>query len=420
MDYQITVPERIYLRELARKQAEYAALPIMAQRRKMWQDMNDGKPGTRPPVVIETWTFNRDFMPEGISKCTTPVAREIEWRLLEATRWHELIGDDRVIPSRFTIGWKTSIDYLGIPIPRETVNDSQGVPTGYHFDHPIRDIRMDLAKLKPAQCSVDRAGTYAWKQFLEDLLGDLLPVEIRTGVFAQMSLTQVVVHLMGMEAFFMAMYDAPDQVHALMSYLRDNALRVMHWAESEGLLRLNNDNQQCCSSSSNFTTLLPGEGYTGAPARLSDMWASSDSQETVGISQEMFHEFCFPYYRDICAPLGLLYFGCCEPADTFWADISKFPHLRKVSISRWCNQKFMADALRGTPIVFSRKPNPNLLGVDVQLNEEAWAKEIRDTLQHTRGVLKEFLVRDVYTLHGNLGKARRAVEIAHAEIDRHG
>ena len=150
------------------------------------------------------------------------------------------------------------------------------------------------------------------------------------------------------------------------------------------------------------------------------MWASSDSQETVGISQEMFHEFCFPYYRDICAPLGLLYFGCCEPADTFWADISKFPHLRKVSISRWCNQKFMADALRGTPIVFSRKPNPNLLGVDVQLNEEAWAKEIRDTLQHTRWVLKEFLVRDVYTLHCNLGKARRAVEIAHAEIDRHG
>jgi hypothetical protein len=30
----------------------------------------------------------------------------------------------------------------------------------------------------------------------------------------------------------------------------------------------------------------------------------------------------------------------------------------------------------------------------------------------------EFIVRDVYTVHGNLGKPRRAVEIARREIDR--
>jgi len=30
----------------------------------------------------------------------------------------------------------------------------------------------------------------------------------------------------------------------------------------------------------------------------------------------------------------------------------------------------------------------------------------------------EFVVRDVYTMHGDLGKARRAADLARAEIDR--
>ena len=416
MEWQIPTHERIYLRELARRQAEYAALPVMAQRRQVWQDLNDGKPGTPPPIVIETWTFNRDFMPDGIIKCISPAARNIEWRLLEAIRWHELIDDDRVIPGRFTIGWNVNIDALGIEIPRHTIKDSQGFETGYHFDHPIKDLPADRHKLKPATCSVDREGTYRQKAFYEDLLGDLLPVEIRSGVLGDLYLTQRVVHLMGMEAFFTAMYDTPGDVHALMAYLRDNALRVMNWAQAEGLLRLNNDNQQCCGSSSNFTTALPADGYAGAPARLSDMWGASDSQETVGISKEMFHEFCFPYYRDVCQPLGLLYYGCCEPAHVFWDDISQLPHLRKISISRWCDEPFMGEALKGTNIVYSRKPNPNLLGVDVKLNEEAWAAQICQTLRATPGVLKEFLVRDVYTVHGDLSKPHRAVQIARAEI----
>jgi hypothetical protein len=79
----------------------------------------------------------------------------------------------------------------------------------------------------------------------------------------------------------------------------------------------------------------------------------------------------------------------------------------------------MGEALQGTDVVFSRKPNPNLLGVHAELDEEAWAANIRETLEATRGVRVEFIVRDVYTVHGNLGKPRRAVEIARAEIDRH-
>jgi len=231
-------------------------------------------------------------------------------------------------------------------------------------------------------------------------------------------LTERLIELMGMEAFFMAMLDSPDDVHRFMGFLRDNALRVMHWAESEGLLRLNNENQVSFGSSFNFTEKLPAEGYTGGAARLRDMWGCSNSQETVGISPELYHEFCFPYYRDVCEPMGRLYYGCCEPVHPFWEDVRNYPHLRKTSISRWCDQKMMGEALRGTEIVFSRKPDPNLLGVDPVLDEEAWCAHIRETLDATPGVFVEIIIRDVYTLHGNLPKGRRAVELARAEIDR--
>jgi hypothetical protein len=204
-----------------------------------------------------------------------------------------------------------------------------------------------------------------------------------------------------------------------MAFLRDNALRVMRWAEGAGLLRFNNRNQDSFGSSYNFTDQLPNSGSNDGAVQLRDMWGATNSQETVGISPKMYHEFCFPYYADICEPIGLLYYGCCEPAHPFWEDIRQLPNLKKVSISRWCDQKFMGEALRGTEIVFSRKPDPNYLSLDVKLDEDAWAAHIRETLEATRGVHVEFIVRDVYAVHGDLNNARRAVEIARREIERH-
>ena len=417
-DWHIPTREREYLRELARRQAELAQLPVMAERRQQWYDHNDGVPGTRPLVIIETGTFDRDFMPGEVYRCQSEVGRQVEGQLLRNIRSHELIDDDKVMPDTFDMHWFIDIDEMGVTIPLDHVKDSQGVNLGYRFEHPIKDLKRDLGLLKPAVCRADRDKTAAWRGFLNELLGDLLPVTIRSGVYGCSMLTHRVIELMGMEAYFMALHDCPDEVHQLMAYLRDNALRVMRWAEAEGLLELNNTNQASFGSSYNFTHRLPARDVNGDTVKLRDMWGNANSQETVGVSPEMFHEFCAPYYCDVCEPVGLVYYGCCEPVHPFWGDLKGLPHLKKVSISRWCDEPFMGNALRGTDIVYSRKPDPGFLGADVELNEERWAQHIRTTLEATRGVAVEFIVRDVYTVHGNLNKPRRAVEIARREIER--
>ena len=122
----------------------------------------------------------------------------------------------------------------------------------------------------------------------------------------------------------------------------------------------------------------------GGPARLVRMWGCSNSQETVGVSPKNVPRVLLPLLPRCRASR----WGCCTTAAasrrTRSGRISaRLPHLKKVSISRWCDQAFMGEALRGTEIVFSRKPDPNFLSVDVKLDEEAWAAHIRETLQAT-------------------------------------
>ena len=354
MKYNLSKEEILRLRGLAKRQAEIAALPVMQIRKKRWTDTNDGIPGARPPFAIESWTFDRDFMPEELFQCRSEYGRRLESGFLRNIRHHELLNDDHVCPASLDIGWHVKYNEFGIEIHTDYAKDADGVTLGYHFEHPIKDLAGGFAMIKPATFELDREGTEAEFSFLNNTFGDILPVVNRYGPDIHNSLTQRLIRLMSMETFFMAMYDAPDQLHGLMAQLRDNAKREALWAEKEGLLILNNDNQCTCGTCFNFTTLLPKQKGAIAPGKvkLSDLWGAMDSQETVGVSPGLFHEFCFPYYRDLAEMYGLVYWGCCEPADAIWEkSLSKLPNLKAVSISRWANEEYMANELKGRSIV---------------------------------------------------------------------
>ena len=54
---------------------------------------------------------------------------------------------------------------------------------------------------------------------------------------------------------------------------------------------------------------------------------------------------------------------------------------------------------------------------NLDANEDAWRAHILATLQAAKGCHLEFAQRDAYTLSGNIGKLRRAVEIARETIE---
>ena len=142
-----------------------------------------------------------------------------------------------------------------------------------------------------------------------------------------------------------------------------------------------------------------------------------DSQESAGISPAMYEEFIFPYYLEISRNFGLLSYGCCEAVHGIWDNcLSKMDNLRKVSVSSWCDERFMGERLRGKKIIYHRKPSPNYLGVGSNLDEDALRKHIRETLTAAKGCTLEITQRDVYSINNNEDKARRYVDIIREEI----
>lgn len=417
----MTPEERAYLRDLARRQAGYAALPVMAERRQQWFDLNDGRENVRPPFILEASNFMFELLPERRYRCQSPAAQAIEKELVRYTLPHETWQDDRVVPGVLDFSWFLDIDEFGpeVRVSLEKALDAEGNEVGYGFHHPVADLERDMPRFQPARVTLDRERSLAWKSFVEEAVGDILPVRLVVVWNDFNTLAQRLVHLMGMEAFFIACYEQPDAVHAVMAYLRDNALSIMAQEDELGILGLNNDHQEVWWSGHNYTHLLPKPGFDPQHVTWAHRWQATNLQEATGMRPSMASEFLYPYVREIARPVGLLYYGCCEAVHQSWDDIRALPNLRKVSISQWTDEAVMGEALRGTGIVYSRKPNPNFLSVDETLDGDAWADHIRKTLEATRGCSVELLVRDVYTLHHNPDNARRAASIAREVIDRH-
>ena len=80
----------------------------------------------------------------------------------------------------------------------------------------------------------------------------------------------------------------------------------------------------------------------------------------------------------------------------------------------------MGEALRGTDIVFSRKPDPTSSAWTSSSTRKPGPPTSARRSRPPAASLVEFIVRDVYTVHGNLAKPRRAVELARRELDRAG
>ena len=255
----------------------------------------------------------------------------------------------------------------------------------------------------------------AWKGYLEQVFAGRLPVEMRGGFWWTAGLTQTLIELVGLDHMMMYLCTHPEGMHRIMAFLRDDQLAFIDWLESEHLFTLNNLNDYIGSGSMGYSKALPRPDWReGAPVRPCDLWLLSESQETASISPAMFEEFVFPYQLPIAERFGRLYYGCCEPMHLKWPVVKRFPNLKRVSISPWCDQEFMAAAC-GREVVFSRKPNPTQVSMST-FDEGTVRADLLQTLEMARGCNIEIIMKDVHTLSGDHHRLKRWVELARQSI----
>lgn len=398
------------LKNLAGRLADIAHSPLMQKRVQAWKDLN-GLRGGKPMIITECFPAFTEIQ----YTCEGEWARTMEGAMRTKLFQHEYVGDDIIIEPVLKLNPGVTSTGYGVESTKHHGNDGAGHGS-MRWDPPLKDLPGDLKKLHVRQFSANKQDWRIECERLNALIGDVLPVIPVPWLWWTHGLTIVAIDLIGLEPFMFMMYDNPEGLHALMAFLRDDHMNALDWHEQNGLLSPSTGMDYYGSGGCGCTDELPAPGYVpGQPARLKDMWGLSESQETVSVSPEMFEEFVFPYQLPVIERFGLSYYGCCEPVDQRWHIIKRIPNLRAVSVSPWSDVEKMAENL-GKRYVFCRKPNPAY--VSSEWNEAVIRQDIRRTVEATKGLNVQFVLKDVHTVNNEPDRFPRWVKIVREEIDR--
>jgi len=408
---QIPIHDREILRELAREQLTYANSPKNEEILKKWNALAEGRRET-PTVRLLFSNFTHEVITPRL-RCTTEAARRLEWTLLSTLVGRELFDDDTPISPTFDIGWNTWVTPFGIAARTSRLEGQ--VTSGYHIDPVIEDLEAEFEKLKNGGFGVDREKTIRHREWVDSLIGDILPTRMIMHSLSG-SITNPLVHLMGMEAYYLSMYDCPDTLHRVMDMATGIYERYYDFLESEHLLLPTCGLSPIAQESFAFNSELPAD----TAGKTTQCWGFLESQETTAVSPEVYGEFVYPYQDRLVRRFGLLSYGCCERVDALWCDyLSKWKNLRKLSVSPFNNEPQIGEYLRGSNVVYYSKPRAELVTHPGPLDEDALRKYFKGVCEAASGCLFEIAQREVLTLFGDPERGRRYVEIARECVERY-
>jgi len=408
----VDAAEREVLRGLAQRVAELAVLPVQHEKAQRWKNHHALK-RTSPLIFCDPEDAWYELIPAKELLCTHSLARIWEFKLRKEIYWAEKIQDDRVVLPTF------SVHTVWTKTPRGMEASITGGQDGgaYHWEAPLKDGYRAMEQLQPAHIQVDLGRTQTLETLAHAVFDGILEVK-REGVYWwSLGMTTDLIMLRGFENVLYDFYDHPDGVHALMAFLRDENLALLDYLEQKNLLTLNNGGDFHGTGGYAWTDELPAAGFEGH-VRTRDMWGFCESQETVGVSPELFAEFIFPYQLSMLERFGLNIYGCCEPLDTRWEVIRQIPRLRKVTVSPWSNDEVMAENL-GADYVYCKKANPARIAA-AAIDEDAIRAELRKVFDAVKrhDCRTEVLMRDVLTVACNPQNLVRWVQIAREEADK--
>ncbi|MCL2700111.1 MAG: hypothetical protein FWE88_00285 [Phycisphaerae bacterium] len=407
----ISTVDRNVIRDLARRVADVAAMPIQRQRVDAWKRHNALR-GERPLILLFPEGAWRELLPEETLLCEHADARGIEYALRIRLYEHEHFRQDKPIEADWPVQKHVRSTGWGLEAQWHYADEATGARTF----NPILHTAADLKKIQAPQLTVDEASSRAALEFAQGLFGDLLTVR-------PVGVTHISFHAMnwytgwrGLEQTMMDMYENPGMLHEAMAIMQAGYESMLRQYEQLGLLTLNNDATYHNSGGVSYSDELPQKDFTGT-VRLCDMWASAETQEFAQVSPEMHAEFALQYEKPLLAKFGLNGYGCCEDLTRKLDDVLTIPNIRRVSISPWADVDRCAAQLKNQAI-FSWKPHP------AQVAGGFHPEAVRDNIRHTIDVCKqngctlEMILKDTHTCDGQTDRFDQWTKIAEEEIAR--
>ena len=212
------------------------------------------------------------------------------------------------------------------------------------------------------------------------------------------------------------MYDDPDFLRELMSFIEEGVRRQVRYLEEGDYLTLNNENHYNDSGGIGYSHELPSDDFDGTSVRLRDLWGFGVAQELSHVSPAQHEEFVLRFQLKLLREFGLNAYGCCEPYSEKFEMLKKnVPRLRRVSVSPWCDVEKAADALEDK-YVYSWKPNPSF--VCTAYDPDQIRKTIRETLDVAKDCVVEMILKDTFTIENEPERLETFAQIAREEVER--
>ncbi|MBO4391820.1 MAG: hypothetical protein J5816_00785 [Clostridia bacterium] len=400
------------VRELAKKVAELAALPIQKERIRLWKKHNGLNP-ERPMFMIDQVCWGEmNYEDELTLVCEDPVLRGIEWQLRETLYRNKHMADDRPIRNYVTASKSFTVENINLPAITQD-GGRGGAQTHVYVDQLPDDEALET-KLKMPVVKHDTEATKKTEELYNEILNGILGVKM-TGYDGYFHYWDRISWWRGVEAIMYDIADNPDFIHRLLKKTIAMHMCMLDQIEEQGLITTGMDTVHCTGA---YNDVM--EGYSDDPAEnakanthtAKNSWTYSAAQLFSMVSPEMHDEFDVQYIIPWFNRFGLGYYGCCEPDDIKVDVLRKLPNLRKISMSPWVNVELGAEKI-GKDFVFSRKPNPADLAWDI-FPEKNVVKEFETTLAATRknGCPVEFILKDLTTVKNDPQRLWRWAEIA--------
>ncbi|MBI5283085.1 MAG: hypothetical protein HY858_15475 [Candidatus Solibacter usitatus] len=406
--------DREILRTLASQLAEIAALPVHAEKARLWRKLNDLQ-SERPMVWINEICWQEmDVDGELTLRAEHPWAREQELDLRRTLyQWRHLPGD------MIVNGWLAcplaihSTDFGIIEDVDTVTTDAASDIVSRRFHIQIRDFD-DLEKIRMPVVTHNERATELRYQAMSDVYAGVMPVRKTGQTHIWFTPWDYLIRWWGLEEAMLDLHERPALVHAAVERMVDAWMTELDQFVEQNLLSLDCNNTRIGSGGYGYTQALPGAGFDPAFVQPHNMWGCSNAQIFSDVSPAMHWEFAVEHDLRWLARWGLVYYGCCEPLDRKIDILRRIPNLRKISASPWCRTPRLVDKV-GRDYVISRKPTPAIFAGDVWRPEQA-RDDLRQFLEAARGCHVELIMKDISTLRYHPQRlwewARIAMEVA--------
>ncbi|GHU65876.1 hypothetical protein FACS1894184_02550 [Clostridia bacterium] len=386
--------DREILRALAQTVSELASLPEMSDKRRMWRALNALKP-ERPMVMIDQVCWNEMNVDDELTnQCTDAQCQGYETTLRRIIYRYKHMSADYVVDGWIPVPMAITGANLGVAADEQTqITDPTSDVLSHKYSNQIQHID-DIYKVKMPVVGHDIKETERRLSFARDIFDGVIEVRPQ-GWDPYISVWDPITSWMGIENALVALMDEPDLIHALVDRVVAAYMSMLDQMVEKGLLTGPQSWIHCTGA---WTDELPPSGYNPAQPRTKDIWAFGLAQMLGSVSPAMYNEFEIEPCKPMLNRFGLVYYGCCEPLDDRLNLVRKIGNVRKVSMSPWVKEARGAEAIGGE-FVYSRKPNPALLGSPA-FDET----EVRRTLTATRDLCKqykcplEFIQKDISTV----------------------